>query len=52
MCVQCSIEVHLLGKGHRRISFTSEREGGEGFSVLFKKHNTILRMKYLQIRHG
>jgi len=27
MCVPCSTEVHLQGKGYRRISFTSERVG-------------------------
>jgi len=49
VCVRSCIEVHLLGKGYTGISFTSERVGMFG---VVKDHNTVLRMKYLQIRHG
>jgi len=49
MCVRSCIEVHLLGKVYRVTSFTSERVGMFG---VVKDHNTVLRMKYLQIRHG
>jgi len=41
--------ITLLRTGYRGISFTSKRVGMFG---VVKDHNTVLRMKYLQILHG
>lgn len=48
MCVRCSIKHIYWAKD---IDLFHLLLNGWGCSVMFKNHNTVLRMKYLQRRH-